>query len=71
MKQVRPSRPASACSFSKLRLNLVLIHGIPPDFRGGSVHLCIQTAIRYRVSPEFIRLRKCAPMAFTAGNPLA
>ena len=38
--QVRPSRPASACSFSALRLDLVLTHGIPPDFRGG-VHLLI------------------------------
>ena len=27
-----PSRPASACSFSILRLNLVLTYGIPPDF---------------------------------------
>ena len=35
---VRPSRPASARSFSILRLNLVLTHGIPPDFRGG-IHL--------------------------------
>ena len=33
-----PSRPASACSFSVLTLNLVLTHGIPPDFHGG-VHL--------------------------------
>ena len=31
------SRPVS---FSILRLNLVLTHGIPPDFRGG-VHLFI------------------------------
>ena len=37
-RRVRPSRPASACSFSTLRLNMVLTHGIPPDFRGG-VHL--------------------------------
>ena len=33
--RVRLSRPASACSFSTLRLNLVLTHGIPTDFRGG------------------------------------
>ena len=40
-RRVQPSRPASACSFSMLlRLNLVLTHGIPPDFRGG-VHLFI------------------------------
>ena len=35
-RQVRPSRPASACSFSTLRLNLVLTYyGILPAFRGG------------------------------------
>ena len=38
--QVQPSRPASACSFSILRLKLVLTYGIPPEFRGG-VHLFI------------------------------
>ena len=32
-RRVRPSRPASAFSFSTLRLNLVLTDGIPPDFR--------------------------------------
>ena len=35
-----PSRPASACSFSILGLNLVLTNDIPPDFRCG-VHLSI------------------------------
>ena len=40
-RRVQPSRPASACSFSIIRLNLVLTHGISPDFRGG-VHLIIQ-----------------------------
>ena len=34
-RRVQPSRPASASSFSILRLSLVLTHGIPPDFRGG------------------------------------
>ena len=34
------SRPASACSFSILRLNLVRTSGIPPDFRG-DVHLFV------------------------------
>ena len=37
-RQVQPSRPASACSFSILKLNLVLTYGIPTEFRGG-VHL--------------------------------
>ena len=32
---VQPSSPASACSFSILRLNLMLTRGILPDFRGG------------------------------------
>ena len=35
VRRVRPSHPASACSFSILRLNLVLTHGITPDSRGG------------------------------------
>ena len=43
---------------------------IPPDFRGGP-HLFIETAIRHRVSPEFIRSRNYVPMAFTAGSPPA
>ena len=43
--RVRPSRPASACSFSILRLNLVLTHGIPPNFRVG-VHSLILTTIQ-------------------------
>ena len=59
--RVRPSRPASACSFSILRLNLVLTHGIPPDFRVG-VHSLILTTIRHRGSPEFIESRSCEPM---------
>ena len=53
---------------SMLRLNLVLAYGIPPEFRGG-VHY--ETAIRHRVSPEFIGSRNCVPMAFTAESPPA
>ena len=30
-----------------------------------------ETAIRHRVSPEFIGSRNCVPMAFTAENPPA
>ena len=33
--RVQPSRPASACSLSILRLNLMLTHGIPTDVRSG------------------------------------
>ena len=36
------------------------------------VHLFIyNTAIRHRVSPEFIGSRNCVPLAFTAESPLA
>ena len=42
--------------------------GIPPEFRGG-VHF--ETAIRHRVSPEFIGSRNCVPMGFTAESPPA
>ena len=37
-RQVWPSRPVSACSFSMLTSNLVHTHGVPPDIRGG-VHI--------------------------------
>ena len=70
-RRVQPFRPAPAFSFSiPLRLNMVLTHGVAPDFRGG-VHIFIQTAIRHRVSPKFIESRKCIPMAFTAESPPA
>ena len=41
--RVRPSRPASAC-FSILRLNLMLTHGIPLDFRCG-IHLTMPPTV--------------------------
>ena len=69
-RRVRPSRPASASSFSTLRLGLVLTHEIPPKFRGG-VHLFILNAIRHRASPEIIGSRNCVPMAFTVESPPA
>ena len=34
-RRVQPSRPASACSFSILRLNMMLTYGIPPEFLDG------------------------------------
>ena len=61
-----PSRVSLLISI--LRLNLVLTYGILPEFRGG-VHY--ETAIRHRVSPEFIGSRYCVPMAFTAESPPA
>ena len=63
-----PSRVSLPISI--LRLNLVLTYGIPPEFRGG-VHLFFKTAIRHRVSPEFIGSLSCVPMAFTAESPPA
>ena len=38
-RRVRPSRPASTCLFSILRLNPVLIHGISPNFRVGGKNM--------------------------------
>ena len=61
-----PSRVSLLISI--LRLNLVLTYGIPPEFRGG-VHLFIKTAVRHRVSPEFIGSRNCVPMSFAAESP--
>ena len=42
-RRVWPSRPASACSFFTLRLNLGLTHGIPPAFQGGVIYLYRQS----------------------------
>ena len=39
---------------------MVLTYGIPPDFCGG-VHLFIETAIRHRVSREFIGVTQLRP----------
>ena len=64
-----PSRVSLLISI-RSRLNLVLTYGIPPEFRDG-VHLFILTAIRHRVSPEFIGSRNCVPMAFTTESPPA
>ena len=63
-----PSRVSLLVSI--LRLSLVLTYGIPPEFHGGG-HLFTYTAIRHRVSPEFIGSRNCVPMAFTAEGPPA
>ena len=65
-----PSRVSLLISI--LRLNLVLTYGIPPEFRGGAASIySFITAIRHRVSPEFIGSRNCVPMAFTAESPPA
>ena len=38
----------SACSFSTLRLNLMLTHGIAPDVHGG-IHIFFPHPLRYKV----------------------
>ena len=60
----RPVPRQPIYSFSSLRLNLVLTHGIPPEFRDG-VHILVPTYIRHRVSPELTGSYNCVPMAFT------
>ena len=54
-RQIWPSRLVSACSFSTLRLNLVLTHGIAPDVHGG-IHIfifptptTIQSMFKYKI----------------------
>ena len=44
--------------------------GFLPISAAASIYL-FKTAIRHRVSPEFIGSRNCAPMAFTAESPPA
>ena len=41
-RQVRPSRPALACSFSTPRLIVVLAHGIPPVYYRDGVHIYLR-----------------------------
>ena len=48
MRQIWPSRLVSACSFSTLRLNLVLTHGIALDVHGG-VYIFFLHPLRYKV----------------------
>ena len=64
-----PSRVSLLISI--LRLNLVLTYGIPPKFHGGAQMYLFKTAIRHRVSSEFIGSRNCVSMAFTAESPPA
>ena len=43
---------------------------VPVRSTAASIYL-YKTAIRHRVSPEFIGSRNCVPMAFTAERPPA
>ena len=63
---VQPSRPASACTFSTLRLTVVLDSSRFPWRRP-----FIDTAIRHRVNPGFIGSRTCVSIAFIAESPVA
>ena len=63
-----PSRVSLLISI--LRLNLVLLTGFFPSSAAASIYSFI-TAIRHRVSPEFIGSRNCVPMAFPAESPPA
>ena len=66
-RRVRQSRPASACSSPYSGLIWCLLTGFLPS-SAASIYSFI-TAIRHRVSPEFIGSRNCVPMAFTAKSP--
>ena len=65
-RQVRQSRPASAY----LSPYSGLLTGFVPSSAAVSIYSFI-TAIRHRVSPEFIGSRNYVPMAFTAESPPA
>ena len=56
-------------AISTFRLNLVLTHGIPPDFRGGVLFFYLNRYIRPRLSPKIIGSRSGVPMAFTVEIP--
>ena len=60
-RRVRPSRPASACSFSILRLNLVLIHGIPLAFHD-SVHIYIYIYVYHQPPSVQSRVYQVTPL---------
>ena len=71
-RRVRQSRPASACSSPYSAWIWCLLTGFLPSSAAVSIYSSITTAIRHRVSPEFIGSRNnCVPMAFTAESPPA
>ena len=67
--RVQPSRPTSS-AFSSSYSDWIwcLLTGFLPSSAAASIY---ETAIRHRVSPEFIGSRNCVPMAFTAESPPA
>ena len=68
-RRVRQSRPASACSSLKYPgWFWCLFTAFLPSSAAASIYL-FKIAIRHWVSPEFIGLHNCVPMAFTAESP--
>ena len=68
--RVRQSRPASACSSPYSGWIWCLFMEFLPSSAAASIYSFI-TAIRHRVSPEFIVSRNWVPMEFTAESPPA
>ena len=69
-RRARQSRPASACSSTYSGWIWCILTGFLPSSAAGPIYL-FRTAIRHRVTPEFIRSRNWVPMAFTAESPPA
>ena len=64
-RRVRQSRPASVCSSPYSGRIWCLLTGFLPSSAAASIYL-YKTAIRHRVSPEFVGSRNCVPVTFTA-----
>ena len=60
-RRLRQSRPASTCSSPYSAWIWCLLTGFLPSSAAASIYSFI-TAIRHRVSPEFIGSRNCVPM---------
>ena len=69
-RQVKQSRPASACSPLYSGWSQYLLTEFPPSSAAASIYLFKLTYASHRVSPEFIGSpRNYVPMAFTADSP--
>ena len=69
-RQVRSSRPASACSSSTHRLNPALTRELLSSLRLSATAF-IYVINRHQVSPKLVRARNCVPMTFTIESPPA
>ena len=67
-RRIRQSRPASACAYPYSGWIWCLL--AEPNSAAASIYL-LKTALRHRVSPDFIGSRTCVPMVFTAESPPA